>query len=195
MISERSTADYIERKLRRMMSKFKIEKKVSAAVTDRGSNMVKAARDLGVPHEPCFSHNLNSVVRSTFNLIASPENLRSKVSSMVTSCKKSATMKRNFENCQTLLQLPVKSLLQSCLTRWNSEYLMFERFLDLQDPLTLFLNHDMSDVVLTREDWRNLREVTKILKSFCEVTVHICYIFHGHSDVKWWFACTHSNSN
>ena len=53
VLSENSTAETIKFEIDLILEKFDIKKKVVAAVTDRGSNMVKAVKLLDILHVPC----------------------------------------------------------------------------------------------------------------------------------------------
>jgi hypothetical protein len=172
-ISESSTAAYIQSELMRIMAKFKIIDKITAVVTDRGSNMVKAVKDMGVVHVPCFAHTLNLVVTQSLSSIEAAAVLKSKVSALVRQYKKSSIVKNEIEQCQAQLQMAVKTLLQACPTRWNSEYEMYRRVLELKDALGLFFSRGQYAYALTHQDWDELQDVVGILRPFYQATVEI----------------------
>ena len=71
--------------------------------------------------------------------------LKGKVSNIVTLTRKSSTVQANFTKCQSDVGLQPKKLIQDVVTRWNSTYHMFERFLEQRAAITKFVrDHGVS---------------------------------------------------
>lgn len=68
---------------------------------------------------------------------------------------------------------PTHALIQDVVTRWNSTFHMFQRFLELKTPLLSSLADLNYDVNLTSEDWQIISQSCNILKRFEEITIEM----------------------
>ncbi|CAI6352450.1 unnamed protein product [Macrosiphum euphorbiae] len=91
----------------------------------------------------------------------------SKVKSIVEYFKRSMVGSEKLNQMQQQLGYsPVRSMIQDVVTRWNSTFFMFQRFLELKTPLLSALadlNHDNN---LTSNDWEIIAKSCDILKRF-----------------------------
>jgi len=74
---------------------------------------------------------------------------------------------------QQLGYSPVRSMIQDVVTRWNSTFFMFQRFLELKTPLLSALadlNHNNN---LTSDDWEIIAKSCNIFKRFNEITIEM----------------------
>ena len=63
---------------------------------------------------------------------------------------------------------------QACITRWNSEYLMLERFMELKDELTLALLKLKSDFqMLNLNELIILEKIIQVLKPIYDYTIRL----------------------
>lgn len=106
--------------------------KVSALSTDNASNMKIAAQTAKIPvHMGCFAHTLNLASGKALN-VNEVHKCLSKMRSIVGYFHRSTTAAALFNQKQKMLQLPEHKLIMDVRTRWNSSYLMVERFLEQQ---------------------------------------------------------------
>lgn len=96
--------------------------------------MVAAVKKMNMRHPPCFAHTLNLIVKDSLAADTELDDLRSKVRRVVGFFRSSCTAKKKLDNLQKDLKMPQLRLLQEVETRWNSTYLMLERFLTSGNP-------------------------------------------------------------
>uniref|UniRef100_A0A3Q7GHJ3 HAT C-terminal dimerisation domain-containing protein n=1 Tax=Solanum lycopersicum TaxID=4081 RepID=A0A3Q7GHJ3_SOLLC len=137
-------------------------------------------------HVRCMAHILNLIVQDGLKEIG-PAIKR--VRQMVKYVRSSSSRTRNFLKCVEMQKIECDKMLSLDVpTRWNSTYLMldttekfekaFERF-DLYDGnFNSFLATDICEdgsiaESIQYEDWANVRNVTKFLEKFYELTLKV----------------------
>ena len=78
-----------------------------------------------------------------------------------------------FQKCQKNSNTVQHQLIQAVSTRWNSVYLMFERFLEQKAALVLFLAEE-PNFSMSFDDWTNMKIFMEILEPLFQFTVEIC---------------------
>ncbi|KAH0636238.1 hypothetical protein KY289_036153 [Solanum tuberosum] len=147
-----------------------------------GTNMMEGKH----LHVRCMAHILNLIVQDGLKEIG-PSIKR--VRQMVKYVRSSSTRTRNFLKCVEMQKIECDKMLSLDVpTRWNSTYLMldtaekfekaFERF-DLYDGnFNSFLATDVCEDgsiagSIQYEDWANVRNITKFLEKFYELTLKV----------------------
>ncbi|KAH0645050.1 hypothetical protein KY284_032934 [Solanum tuberosum] len=147
-----------------------------------GTNMMEGKH----LHVRCMAHILNLIVQDGLKEIG-PSIKR--VRQMVKYVRSSSTRTRNFLKCVEMQKIECDKMLSLDVpTRWNSTYLMldtaekfekaFERF-DLYDGnFNYFLATDVCEDgsiagSIQYEDWANVRNITKFLEKFYELTLKV----------------------
>lgn len=74
---------------------------------------------------------------------------------------------------QQLGYIPIRSMIQDVVTRWNSTFFIFQRFLELKTPLLSALADLNRDNNLTSNDWEIIAKSCDILKRFNEITIEM----------------------
>ncbi|KAL7400344.1 hypothetical protein ABVT39_010547 [Epinephelus coioides] len=92
-----------------------------AATVDNAANMDVAVKKLQIVKFPCFAHTLNLGAQKLYNCNA-------RIRSVIVWMKRSHMAKVVLKEKQDLLKLPKHMLLLDVKIRWNSLYLMMERF-------------------------------------------------------------------
>ena len=103
--------------------------------------------------------------------------LKGKVSNIVTLTRKSSTVQANFTKCQSDVGLQPKKLIQDVVTRWNSTYHMFERFLEQRAAITKFVrDHGVSSSLgyFSEQDWDHMQDAITLLGPLHEATEELC---------------------
>lgn len=105
---------------------------VTGITTDNASNMKIAARTANISiHLGCFAHTLNLASNKAIE-VKSVHKLLGKIRVLVTFFHKSTTAAAILREKQKQLQVPEHKLVIDIKTRWNSSYIMVERFLEQQ---------------------------------------------------------------
>lgn len=171
-LEEKNTGLYFKECVLYMLSNMGINHElVKYITTDGASNMVDAANQLGWPRIWCVCHVIHLTVIDAIDKCqvagegSTPairlRHLFDTIKGIVTYVKQSSV--------QAILHARTKGkgLLQSILTRWNSDYDMLERFLELYPVLNeILLERPTSPTMPTIEEIRELKEVVAILKPF-----------------------------
>lgn len=166
----------IETFLQSTISQFQLDGKIVSITTDNGANIVKAVRDSGIPHIPCFAHTLNLAVGDVLTAVEALGSFRSKLSKIVSLTKRSTLAKEALVQCQRDRGVPERILIQECTTRWNSMYLMMQRIHDEQESLKMFMerfNVSNSIGALSTEEWNMLQSTLELFKPLYEFTVEM----------------------
>ncbi|KAH0743325.1 hypothetical protein KY290_031318 [Solanum tuberosum] len=137
-------------------------------------------------HVRCMAHILNLIVQDGLKEIG-PSIKR--VRQMVKYVRSSSTSTRNFLKCVEMQKIECDKMLSLDVpTRWNSTYLMldttekfekaFERFDLYDDNFNSFLATDVCEDgsiagSIQYEDWANVRNITKFLEKFYDLTLKV----------------------
>lgn len=133
---------------------------------------MKAAITLcGWRNIPCFAHTINLIVQSGVEKISA---IKTKAKSTVEYFKKSTQAYNKFHNMQKQMNCKELNLKQEVPTRWNSSLYMFERLLEVKEPLisTLALTNPQLNNI-TEVEWNVISEACEVLRLFEEITVEM----------------------
>lgn len=159
-------ADCIESTLKT----FEIDDKIISITTDNARNMKLAASILGLKHFPCFAHTLNLIVKHAIK--ESIIDIVEEVKKIVIHFKKSCLATQKLCEVQKSLNMEELKLKQDVPTRWNSTYVMLERFLKNRIALGVCIDTLKINSSLKNEDWETMSQAITILKYFDEATQH-----------------------
>lgn len=169
--NERHTAEHLANETKKTLQDWTLFDKVVALVTDNAANMTAAARLGGWPHLPCFAHSLNLIVQTGLKEIAITHK---KVKEVVEYFKRSPQASEKLRVVEKQMGFPELNVKQDMPIRWNSTYEMFQRILEIKDPLIstmAIVNFEKS--CLSPEDFQIIEYSCRILKCFYEVTIDI----------------------
>ncbi|KAJ1523178.1 hypothetical protein ONE63_001069 [Megalurothrips usitatus] len=181
------TAGFLSSRLEEVLGDWGIGlQRVSMVVTDNAENMKATVRQLfgQDKHMPCFDHTLNLIPKAALgfkkegganvaNVPGIPE-LLGKVKRVVTLSHTSS----NFANELKTIQIEEKGktvgsalrLIQDVPTRWGSTFLISDRYLKMQDVVSLAALKFPEVEVFTGSELATLRIVRDLLKPFHEAT-------------------------
>lgn len=170
---EAHTSKNLSSELRKITEEWQIDTKVLICISDNAANIKGAILSLGWEHFGCYAHTLNLVVQDALKHV---DDITKKVKIIVAHFKRSsnAMTKLNLFQKNSGVTTP-KKLLQDVPTRWNSRFYMFERFVELEDAIktTTALLDTANLPVLSPDDWKIIKQLTKILRPFEQATKEI----------------------
>ena len=154
------------------MEEWGILNKVAAIVTDNGANMVKAVRDfLFLEHHPCAAHTLNLCVSDALKKVVVLRETIEKSRKIVGFFKHSVVAADNLEKYQLSLGSSVLKPKQDVATRWNSQFYMLQRLLEIRISLTHVLStFPSAPENLDTNEWEIISDAVKILEPFEAIT-------------------------
>ena len=133
------TAENISSELLRVATAWNIQEKVVCVVTDNASNIVAAINKTTWRHLPCFAHSLNLVVQGTISDDPELNKVQQKCQDTMAHFHRSVKSAEKLREVLRQLSLPEHKMIIEVSTRWNSNYLMFERVTEQYNALTTAL--------------------------------------------------------
>ncbi|KAG9263897.1 zinc finger BED domain-containing protein 4 [Astyanax mexicanus] len=126
-VYQAQTGSAVAEEIDDILEEYGVRQKVVAATDDNAANMDVAIKQLQIVKFPCFAHTLNLGAQKLYNCTAI-SNWAARVRAVIVWMKRSHMAKVVLKEKQDLLKLPKHMLLLDVRTRWNSLYLMMERF-------------------------------------------------------------------
>ena len=179
-LPESHTGEHVGNVLRQAQQEWACN--VSALTTDNAANMKIAAQTAGIPiHIGCFSHTLNLASGRALD-IKEVHNILAKMRSIVAFMHRSTTAAALLTKKQKMLQLPENKLLIDVRTRWNSSYLMVERFLQQQVAILATLTDEsikkqheskslQASSLLGQDEVRHCEEFLRLMEPMYQATL------------------------
>jgi hypothetical protein len=164
--SARHTGENIKIVFEATISKWNLDKKVVAIVTDNAYNIVNAVSFSDNISIRCSAHTLQLAIQDAFEEQEIINGILAKCRSIVTHFKHSSQSYAKLSNIQKLHNFKQHKLIQEVSTRWNSTYYMIERLYEQKSALSLFCseNPDLGVAELTNQEWRVLDSLINILE-------------------------------
>lgn len=143
-----------------------ITSKVHLIVRDNAANMVRACELLQIPSVGCAAHTLQLVIKESLLNHKNVSDVCSKVRRVVGHFRHSISANKRLTEFQEANKMPCHKLKHDEPTRWDSTYIMLERFLEQRRAIS-YLGPDLNlNVELTNADWELVGEIVKLLKFF-----------------------------
>lgn len=168
-LNEAHNGTNISTLLSSILKEWEVSEAIIALVTDNGSSMLAAAKQLKYPSISCSAHTLNLVVKKS---ILHVEPLLEKCRRIVSHFNHSTQATERLRKIQKLYGDKEITVIQDVSTRWNSTYLMLKRFSKLKRALVSYLsaNSVMEEFNLSNDEWKRLDYVVELLEPFHTVT-------------------------
>jgi hypothetical protein len=166
----------IEKMLQELWSKFGLLKsQVAAAVTDGGSNIVKAITNFGLHLIHCNCHNLNLVVQDSLEIVG---HIRAKARAIATYFTQSTVATQTLrliqktDNDRNGFSQVCYVLVQEIMTRWSATHSMLKRILVLWDNInSAIIEHgEKKELLLESVEIDIIDIVVKLLEPIRDVT-------------------------
>ena len=153
--------------LMNLLIKYNLATKVLALTTDNDSAMIACGRkmcdELSTKfnnylffHYRCGAHILNLAVQHGLQV---HDEVVGKVRNFMNKIKKSNLLMEDLHRICELQNIPYLGPQIDIETRWNSTYLMLEKFQKIQIQANMLVAQhpdDFTDIYLTNEDWINI---------------------------------------
>lgn len=150
---------------------WEISEKIKVAVSDNAANITSAiSLNSNWRHMPCLAHGINLIAQSGLSEIQS---VHKKVKSIVEFFKRSTKSYIKLKQTQTQMGQPLLKLIQDVATRWNSTYDMFQRCIDIKDPLISTIALIGKNENLTPDDFYIMEHYCSVFKPFKEMTIEL----------------------
>nr|XP_054594715.1 zinc finger BED domain-containing protein 4-like [Nothobranchius furzeri]XP_054594718.1 zinc finger BED domain-containing protein 4-like [Nothobranchius furzeri] len=133
-VYESQTGLVVAKEISSVVEQFNLGQKVIAATVDNASNMDVALKNLNFLKVGCFAHTLNLAAQKVYDIPA-VSSWCAKIRSVVVWLKRSSLSKTVLREKQRLLNLPEHNVILDVKTRWNSLFLMVERFIEQFDAI------------------------------------------------------------
>lgn len=147
--------------------------KICSVVTDYGSNMLKAVRNLNISHVACFGHALNTAVSRIFNMEDIKEVIQ-KVKLIHNIFAHSWKAVREMGKVQERFNLPNKKFPSYSKTRWWSMLELIKVIIEQEFGLSSFLrtykNGENKNLSLQESDIIVLKNLSYIIQPIREIT-------------------------
>ncbi|XP_039875980.1 zinc finger BED domain-containing protein 4-like [Simochromis diagramma] len=133
-VYESQTGPVAAKEISNVVEQFHLEGKIIAATVDNASNMDVALKNLDFLKVGCFAHPLNLAAQKVYDIPA-VSSWCAKIRSVVVWLKRSSLSKTVLREKQRILNLPEHNVILDVKTRWNSLFLMVERFMEQFDAI------------------------------------------------------------
>ncbi|KAL3207727.1 hypothetical protein MRX96_039545 [Rhipicephalus microplus] len=127
-------------------------------ITDNSRNFVSAVAKSNWSGLLCFAHTLQLCINDAKREVASFSQLCAKCRSIVGRYKRSA--RARLMDIQKDVHMAQHEVIQDVPTRWNSEYAMMERLVELRAPISVELCNSDVDNLSSRE-WKLMAAAVK----------------------------------
>lgn len=134
-VYESQTGEAIGSEILECLTKFTIAHKVRGITVDNAANMAAGARFLNIMRLPCFAHSMNISASKLYNNTTFTRWL-ARIRSVVLWFKRVHMAGVILKEKLAALELPNHSVILDVKTRWNSMYLMVERFAEIYPGLS-----------------------------------------------------------
>ncbi|KAI4799931.1 hypothetical protein KUCAC02_016469 [Chaenocephalus aceratus] len=124
------TGDNIAAEIGQCLEDFSLKGKVEVMTTDNAKAMVNATTSAGIPLSlGCFAHTLNLSTQKAMN-VPTVGTMLAVIRPPIIFFRNSYVGKIVLKEKQKALDRPSHNLILDCKTRWNSSYMMVERFVE-----------------------------------------------------------------
>ncbi|XP_064468660.1 zinc finger BED domain-containing protein 4-like [Ornithodoros turicata] len=168
------TALNLSSMLQELCSEWHIPSSVTAfIVTDNGRNMRAAVMQLPWKERACFAHTLQLAINDALPQVPGLTELCKKARAIVGHYKHSPAQKR-LDDLLLNMNKPTLKVLQDVQTRWNSQFVMFSRLLQLREAVSVELATSNSSIdCFTSTEWRLVSDIVDVLQPFYDATVEV----------------------
>lgn len=166
LATNHTTSDIAE-ELYKTINAWGLEQRISCVVTDNGVNIVAAVFLLDLPHVPCYAKTLNSVIQDSMKSVSPVYDMKKMVSNTATFFHQNSKAAEKLVNLQEAQNKVPLQMLQEVDRRWNSTYTMFERYIELYDPIKEILTDlEKHELIISSDELKTIKSCISILRPF-----------------------------
>jgi len=185
-LTSNHTAQYLSEVLHDIFHSWNIQTKVCAIVADSGANIKAAELLMNIEHIPCTAQKLNHIVKKSLKLDADDQLLPEEQVQIIILAKLCRSIVGHFKHSevdtrlltekQQQMGLAILKLKQDVSTRWNITLTMFERLLEVNEPLTVVsLSHRPCLPMPTNDQLTVIEDLVMLLRPFETLTVQLSF--------------------
>ncbi|XP_077976162.1 E3 SUMO-protein ligase ZBED1-like [Styela clava] len=176
-VHKRHTADNIVEWICGTVEQYSIENKVTALVSDNGSNMLKARKILETDKNwksvSYAAHTLQLCLNSGFSIPALDHAFAS-ARRLVNHFKRSHMATEALKTKCQMMEIEDLKLIVDVATRWGSTFEMLNRLVKLHCPISLVLNgrniiSQASTLSMRASDWEIIKAILPVVEPFDQV--------------------------
>ena len=178
VLDEKHTGENISVELNAALESWQIGQKVSVITTDNASNMGRAVEISDISLKiGCFAHTLDLAAKKAVELV---KPISKRMKPVISFIHRSHTGTKVLKEKQAALNIPTHQLINDVETRWNSTYMMFERFFEQRVAIhATFLDKRLEGQRDIYKDFKDsdiqkAEEFITTMKDFYEITMAIC---------------------
>jgi hypothetical protein len=165
------TADAILEALEKCMVDWKLPTEIPIfCVRDNGANLRAAVRRSSWNDVPCFAHTLQLSIADAISASDGMTNMLQKARRIVTHYHHSCVAMERIHSYQKARDQSELDFVMSCPTRWNSEYAMIDRLLQLKESVSADITAMGILDNLTNSEWKLATGFSTVLKPFADAT-------------------------
>ncbi|KAL7632171.1 UNVERIFIED_CONTAM: hypothetical protein RMT77_017513 [Armadillidium vulgare] len=151
----------------------------SFAVTDSGTNVVKACQKMNLERISCIAHTINLCLEPIIFQKSSHEspvlNLMEKIRAIASIFKRSPKLWNEYKSIyktEMKTNIDPNKIPRDCRTRWNSSFPMIEEVIKQKEPLEIAaLKLKTSVLAITQEEKEMLQDLCTLLQPFKEASL------------------------
>lgn len=169
------TGLYLKKKLKEVLAFFNLDNRddivIVAITTDSAGNMRCAVDLMGYPKLPCIAHKNHTLITKALAK-SQAEELIAVVKAIVEYFNRYTVASYRLSVQRQKINAAAIKLCQGVATRWNSDYEMLVRFLDMESTLRPLIDDlPKCPIMPTKKEIDTLKTIAEILKDFNDFTV------------------------
>jgi len=177
-LTEKHTGPNLTKEIEEILSSLGVRSsQIVGGTTDGGGNIVNGVKSVcgNDNHIRCMCHVFNVIIRRCLEKMKMLMSIIQKVKKFVTHMKHSYLVMDLYRELQMLCGVSeheVKFLIQSIITRWNSELYCIKRFLDMIEHIMELVRSPTYNgpEIPTKEEIKLLEEYVSLMEPFASVT-------------------------
>lgn len=167
------TGDNITEWINDMIKSYKIPReKIHNIVHDNATNMVLGVENTGIDSLRCFLHTNQLTIGDCILDQAYVKNILSKSRDLTSHFSRSDLAYAKLRDIQRRLNRPLLKFKGDVVTRWNSQFIMIKRLLEMKPELLVYISENSSNCTISFDsaEWEMMQKIVDLLEIFNNMT-------------------------